>query len=306
MTSDVWKIPEPTSTIEVRLDDDIVTTVRRHGNPRGPRLVLSHGNGLAIDLYYPFWRLLLDDFDLFVYDLRNHGWNRLGPQGSHNIPVFIRDQGHIIECIDRTFGAKPKIGVYHSLSALVTLLSLSSVMSNPSSRDARFKTLILFDPPLFRPRASEAKFDDLAEALARRTRKRHNHFRDLDQFVELLNYSPSFARVLPGVRELMARTTLRRSAAGDHFELRCPPDYEAQIVEYVRSYAGLVDFEHLPCNVKVLGADPTLPFAYLPTFDLVQMDTVDYDFLPEATHYLQLEQPAECVAVMREYLSKTL
>ncbi len=302
MTSGVWDVPEPSSTLEVRLDDDVVTTVRRHGNPSGPRLVLSHGNGLAIDLYHPFWSLLVEDFDLFIYDLRNHGWNSLGPRGNHNIPAFIRDQSRIVELIDGTFGEKPKIGVFHSLSALITLLSLSSVMS---TRGTRFETLILFDPPLFRPSVSEAKFDDLADALARRTRRRHNHFDSLEQFVELLEYSPSFVRVLPGVRELMARTTLREAAEGDHYELRCPPDYEAQIVEYVRSYAGLVDFERLPCNVKVLGADPTLPFAFLPTFDLVKMETVDYDFLPEATHYLQLEQPAECVAAMRDYLERT-
>lgn len=303
MTS--WEIPVPSSTIEVSLDDDVVTTVRRYGNPSGPRLVLSHGNGLAIDLYYPFWSLLLEDFDVFLFDLRNHGWNSLGPRGSHNIPTFIRDEGHIVEAIDASFEAKPKIGVFHSLSGLITLLALSSVMSDHSSRAARFETLVLFDPPLFFPGLSESKFDEHAESLARRTRKRHNHFESPRQLVELLEYSPGYARVLPGVRELVAETTLRKSTDGDHYELRCPPAYEAQIVEYVRSYAGLVDFEHLPCDVKVLGADPTLPFAYLPTFDLVKMETVDYDFLPDATHYLQLEQPAECVAAMREYLDRT-
>ena len=301
-----WVIPEPSSAVDVRLDDDTVTTVRRYGNPSGPRAVLSHGNGLAIDLYYPFWSLLLEDFDIFLFDLRNHGRNPLGPQGSHNIPTFIRDQSLIVESIDRSFGAKAKIGVFHSLSGLVTLLSLSSVMSDHSSSAVPFETLVLFDPPLFLPGLSESKFDDHAESLARRTRRRHNQFKNHEQFVELLSYSPFYARVLPGVRELMAQTTLRNSADGDHYELRCPPGYEAQIVEYVRSYAGLVDFEHLPCAIKVLGADPTLPFAYLPTFDLVKMDTVDYDFLPDATHYLQLEQPAECVAAMREYLERTL
>ena len=60
MTSEpVWEIPEPRSVCEVRLDADTVTTLRRHGNPDAPRLVLSHGNGLAIDLYYPFWSCLL-------------------------------------------------------------------------------------------------------------------------------------------------------------------------------------------------------------------------------------------------------
>ena len=54
----VWEVPEPTAVHDVRVDDETVITLRRHGNPEGPRLVLSHGNGLAIDLYYPFWSLL--------------------------------------------------------------------------------------------------------------------------------------------------------------------------------------------------------------------------------------------------------
>ena len=66
----VWNVPKPLSTVDVPVDDDTVITLRRHGNPDGPRLVLSHGNGLAIDLYYPFWSLLADEFDLVVYDLQ--------------------------------------------------------------------------------------------------------------------------------------------------------------------------------------------------------------------------------------------
>ena len=63
----VWEIPEPVSECEIRLDDHSVTMVRQHGNPAGPRLVLSHGNGLAIDLYLPFWSLLADDFELMAW-----------------------------------------------------------------------------------------------------------------------------------------------------------------------------------------------------------------------------------------------
>lgn len=84
----VWEIPEPHSIREVWIDDDTFSVLRRHGNPDGPRLVLSHGNGLAIDLYYPFWTLLIDEFDLFVFDLRNHGWNRVGDLQKHSIPTL--------------------------------------------------------------------------------------------------------------------------------------------------------------------------------------------------------------------------
>ncbi|MXW02226.1 MAG: hypothetical protein F4X59_12605 [Holophagales bacterium] len=86
----VWEVPEPLAVDEVRLDEETVTTLRRHGRPDAPlRLVLSHGNGLAIDAYYPFWSLLEDEFDLIVYDVRNHGWNAVGEQTNHNIPAMI-------------------------------------------------------------------------------------------------------------------------------------------------------------------------------------------------------------------------
>ena len=289
-----WKIPEPRSTCDVRLDGRTVTTVRRHGNPSGPRLVLSHGNGLSVDLYYPFWCLLVEDFDLMVYDLRNHGWNSVGARGDHNIPTLISDHDIILDAIGRAFGDKATVGVYHSLSTLVTLLSLNS----------RYSALVLFDPPLCKPTASEAEFDAAAQRTAALTRRRGERFDTEQQFAELLAIVPGFARVLPGVRELVARTTLRESAGGQGFELRCPREYEAQIAEYVRSFSPLLDLTMLTCPTKVIGADPTLAYAYLPTFDLSHASAVDYDFIPEATHFLQLEKPEECAAILRAFLER--
>ena len=52
------------------------------------------------------------------------------------------------------------------------------------------------------------------------------------------------------------------------------------------------------------GADPTLPFSYLPSMDLSHIMSVDYDFVPDATHFLQLEKPDECVASMRGFLNE--
>jgi pimeloyl-ACP methyl ester carboxylesterase len=66
--------------------DGAIIKLRRHGNPTGPRIVLSHGNGLAADLYYPFWSLLADRFDIVLYDLRNHGWNPIGDRAAHIFP----------------------------------------------------------------------------------------------------------------------------------------------------------------------------------------------------------------------------
>ena len=65
--------------------------------------------------------------------------------------------------------------------------------------------------------------------------------------------------------------------------------------------AVMVDYTTLECPVKVLGADPTMPFAYLPATHVSDFVTVDYDFL-ETTHFLQLEQPDACRDVVLEFL----
>ena len=235
----VWRVPEPPAVHEVRLGGGAVTALRRHGNPSGPRIVLSHGNSLAIDLYYPFWSRLAADFDLVLYDLRNHGWNAVGPLRSHNVPTLIDDHLRIQEAIATEFGRKPQAGVFHSLSGLVSLLS--------PTRGGEFV-----------------------------------------------------------VRRLMARTTLRRSAGGDGYTLRCPREHEAQIYRYAGQYEALIDFGALACPTMVMGADPGIPYTYFPTTELHHIPTVDYAWLPGGTHLLQLEQPEESVARTLEYLKAGL
>ena len=291
-----WRVPDPHSTHDVRVDNDTVITLRRHGNPDGPRLVMCHGNGLAIDLYYPFWSLLAADFDLIMYDLRNHGWNRVSSIDTHNVPTLVSDHDRTIKEIDRHFGDKPKVGVFHSLAGLITLLS--------PERGSRYEALFLFDPPLCKRGASYEEFDAAAIRTAELTRRRTATFKAREEFAEFLPFIPTFQRVVDGVCDLVAETTLRELEDGEGFELRCPREYEAQIVDYAAIFAVAVDFGAFHCPVKVLGADPTLPYSYLPTIDLSDIYGVDYDFLPESTHLLQLEQPELCVAEMREFLRR--
>ena len=111
---------------------------------------------------------------------------------------------------------------------------------------------------------------------------------------------------MQGVVELLADTTLRDSADGEGFELRCPREYEAQIIAYASVYGAFIDFSKIRCPTKVVGADPTVPSSYLPSLNLSDISSIDYDFLPDATHMLQVEQPEECVAVMREFIETTL
>lgn len=289
-----WELPEPNDVRDVRVDDHTTIKLRRHGNPSAPRLVLSHGNGLAIDLYYPFWSILLDDYDLVVYDQRNHGWNDVGRMEDHTIPTLVRDHDTIVQAIDDLFGTKPKIGVFHSVSGLTTLLS--------PTKGRPYAARVLFDPPLCKPGRSYADFEEAATRTSKLIRQRAYRFRSLGELSDILPYTPNFQRVVPGVTELFAQTTLRVDDNNQGYVLRCPREYEAQIVEYAGIYAVLVDFETYVCPTKVIGADPLLPSSYLPTLELSDTVNVDYDFLPDATHFLQLEKPEECVNALRDYI----
>jgi len=295
MTSErAWEVPEPASVLEVRLDAHTCTVLRRHGNPSGPRIVLSHGNSLAIDLYYPFWSLFADAFDLVLYDLRNHGWNAPGPLRRHHVPTLIDDHLRIQDAIEQGFGKKRQAGVFHSLSGLVSLVS--------PTRGGEFVARVLFDPPLCEVGPARETCRDVARRAARMTLARTDRYPTRADFAEVLLDMPAFQYVVPGVRRLMARTTLRRSPDRDGYILRCPREYEARIYRYGGLYAALIDFGALACPTMVMGADPDIPHTYFPTTELHHIPTVDYAWLPGGTHLLQLEQPEASAAATLDYL----
>lgn len=290
-----FALPEPVSVMRVASDADTVIHVRRYGNLEGPRMVLCHGNGLAIDAYYPFWSLLLPEFDVVVFDLRNHGWNKLGHLRDHNVLSFVRDHDAVMNGIARQWGAKPAIGLYHSISSFAPLLS--------GGLASHYGGLVLFDPPITRRHKPTLEaFEQAVTKATRRISNRTRRFASVEEYVEVLKYFPTYRQVVSGGHELIARTTLRQSPNSNDYELKCPPAYEAQIAAYAGVLAVMVDFKQLDCQIKVLGADPTLPFAFLPAADFGDILTVDYDFLPDTTHFLQLEQPCACRDAVIEFL----
>ena len=290
-----WHVPEPRAVAEVELDDGARVVLRRHGNPEGTRLVLSHGNGLAVDLYYPFWSLLTSRFDLVLYDFRNHGWNELGDIAEHSIASFVADNRAIARGVDRVFGPKPRIGVFHSMSATTALAD--------DSPGKGFAALVLFDPPVYAPSAdilgAEARWGRQGQG----ARQRQTCFETTGELANGVRNAPAFSRLLPGVPELFAETTLRRRAGGG-YDLRCPPEYESRICEWALAYIVNPDPQDFACPVKVIRADPALRSPFGSSLDLDALDGLDCDFVTGATHFLQLEKPEQCVTLMVEFLER--
>ncbi len=291
-----FEVPKPHRVERVLLSDGNVILLRGHGNPKGPRLLMSHGNGFAIDMYYPLWGNFVDAFEVIVFDLRNHGWNPLGDIADHNFPQIVKDLDLVNLEVQRRFGEKPTIGLYHSVSALAACLS--------ESRGEEYAGLFLLDPPVCKPGITFEKFHDTIDQVARQTRRREVCFESLKQCAELFRWSPFYQGAVKGACQLAAQATLRWDSEARGFVLRCPRSYEALIVNYASVFTVLVDFENMSCPVKVLGADPTLPYAFLPSTRLDQMMVCSYDFVPNATHMLFLEQPEVCAARFMEFIEK--
>src|SRR5258708_37592246 len=115
------EIPPPHMTFDVPLADDARIRVRRHGNPDGVRLYLSHGNGYAINGYLPYWQHFLDRFDLIIFDFRNHGENEPATPAQHTYAQLSRDLARVYQYVTAKLGNRKTGGLLRSRSGRNTM-----------------------------------------------------------------------------------------------------------------------------------------------------------------------------------------
>ncbi len=215
---------------------------------------------------------------------------------THNIASFVEDNECLIRGTDQHFGEKPKIGVFHSLSVV------TAVNHDPPGRG--FAALILFDPPIYPTSGNIAELEALGNMFGESARRRRDRFETWEELAKTVRNWPTFALLLPGVADLYARTLLRSAADSKGYILYCPSEYEANIFEYLLAYTFEASAESFACPVKVIGADPTLNFSFLPGMDLTTLTGLEYDFVPDTTHFLQIEKPEVRVVSMLEFLER--
>ncbi len=290
------EVPAPLRTIELAMDDGAVIRIRQHGNPAGPRLALSHGNGLAIDGYLPFWGRLRERYELILFDFRNHGQNPLHNFEHHNWPQFIRDLHRIFDCVQQNFGAKRTAGAFHSLSAVTSVMQTQRI-------GKRWDPLVLFDPPFYPPdghpmrELQRGNEDDIAARAERRTPSYGDPMELARQFQR------RFLQWQPEAYELMARATLRYDATVGRWVLACPREYEAHVFRSNRETSTWQRLSHMPVAVKLICADPAGggPPALIGRA-LAAEASVEYEAVPGTSHFLQIERPQECIRAMEIFL----
>ena len=98
-----FTVPPPAARADLTMKDGAVIRLRRYGKPGATRIVLGHGNGLAINAYAPFWLPLAEHYDLVAFDMRNHGENPLHTQEGHIWENFFSDIEEVFQGITRAF-----------------------------------------------------------------------------------------------------------------------------------------------------------------------------------------------------------
>ena len=73
-------------------------------------------------------------------------------------------------------------------------------------------------------------------------------------------------------------------------------------MESVNEFSVAVAPASVRCPVRVIGADPSLPYPFWPTFNFAELLNMDYEFVPGTTHFLQMEKPEECAARLRAFV----
>ena len=296
------EIPVPTETFEVPLSDGARILMRRHGNPDGVRLLVTHGNGFAADAYYPYWRQLVAKFDVLVFDFRNHGRNVPVVPSNHQYVQLADDLERVVQAVNAKLGAKKTAGIFHSMSA-------RTAMKHAIEIGWRWDALVLFDPPdvplkghpLYE--AMEVFENRLTEWAKTRRRK----FNTVEELTEEYRASRATRNWVPGMHELMAQSVLRQSPDGNGYELVCAPENEANIYAQALTLNLWPKASEFGGPVKLVGCDPNFKGAPAtgPANQALGLEGgYDYGFVEGTGHLLQIEKPDECIRLTLEFLSK--
>lgn len=295
------KVPTPLEEFDVEMDDGADIRVRRHGHrDASVRLFISHGNGFAIDGYLPFWSLLADRFDLAVFDMRNHGRNPPSGHENHHYPQMSRDIESIFRGVTARLGAKPSVGVFHSMSG-------RAAMKHAVEIGWIWDALVLFDPPNV-PLPGHRLYDPMCafeKRLVQWASNRRDRFADPAELAADYAGTKSHGGWVPGAHALMADAVLHHDDEAGNWALTCPRALEAEIYEAALTLNLWPHADDYGGPVKLVGADPATeggPPTGKANKALAEENGYTYESIPGTGHMLQIEKPAECANALTAFL----
>ncbi len=295
----IHRVPHSRHTFDAKMHDGAVIRIRQHGNPLGPRVFLSHGNGLAIDGYFPFWGPLCDRYEVIAFDFRNHGVNPLHTAEGHTWPNFIDDLDTVFDAVNRELGAKRAAGLFHSMSGVTAALHAFKF-------GARFDALVLYDPPIYPREGHPVRYlqQNDKDSLSSRAARRPECYKDPLELAK--QFARRFTRWVPGAHELMARATLRHDRPSDDWILACPREFEAHVFSFNADPELWNKLARCPVPLKLVCGDPALEDVMPPALigkAIAEESGLPYEAIPGTTHFLQIERPLESFRAAETFLA---
>lgn len=291
-------IPTPTETFTVKMDDGAPIIVRHHAKPGRTRLFITHGNGFAVDGYRVFWQPLLADYDVVLFDTRNHGCNVATGADGHNYLQLSRDLSSIHREVTAKLGKAASAGVFHSMTS-------RAGMKNAVEIGSPYDAVVFYDPPSVPPpghpiyeamRIFELKLVQWAT-------ERPEHFASPDILEAEYTAARASSKWLPEARADMARAVLRRS--GEGYTLSCRRELEASIYLAALTLDLWPSAEQVKVPSLLVGADPQGrggPPTGPANAALAKEGGFRYAGLDGAGHLLQIERPEECRKLLVDFL----
>lgn len=292
----------PQEIFTTRMTDGVELAVRRYGIGNGPCLLMSHGNGFAIDGYRVFWEPLIGQFELALFDMRNHGRNAPSSADQHHYLQMSLDIGAMHAAMKERVQGRPLVGVFHSFSA-------RAAMKHAVERGWMWDALVLFDPPNVPPR-SHRLYETMRTfelKLVEWACNRPDAFAAPEDMVKSYRESRATGRWVPQAIEDMGRAILREHTAGSGWTLSCRRELEAAIYLQALTLDLWPSAAAFGGPTMLIGADPAVkggPPTGMANQALAQEQGYEYAFVPETGHLLQVEKPAECREVMLAFLRK--
>ena len=298
-----FEVPEPRDVFDLAMDDGAMCRIRRHGDANvGVRMFLSHGNGFAVDGYVPFWGPLADDFELIVFDFRNHGRNARSDPANHHYGQMARDVETVYRDVTAKLGRKTSVGVFHSMSA-------RAAMKHAVEIGWLWDALILFDPPNVPPPGHRMHdmMDTFEHRLADWALARTDRFADPAGLAADYQATRAHASWVEGAHELMARAVLHHDETGGDWRLTCPRELESSIYLAAMTMNLWPPKDAFGGPFKLIAADPEAKGAPGPAFAnraLAEDFDYVYEAIPGTGHMLQIQKPEECRRSMLSFLAE--
>lgn len=269
-------------------------------------LVCAHANGFCKECWHPLLEDMQvradsdEDVDALCLDLAGHG-----SSAPFALPVEMDVLGKSVssalaECLaSEAAGAQghgPQttriVGVGHSIGATALL--------NAEHAKHTFERLLLVEPIILPPGPDGVYPTErgAANPLSLATLKRRTTFGSKQEAFENWTGKGAFKFWKPELLRQFAEHALREDAPGGPVHLKCAPESEADIYNMAISIGG--ELGEIECPVDIMNGERSvhMPKEYTASFMPKFKHPGDFVVVPNATHFIPMEQPPVVVQQM--------